>query len=91
MENLTQEDIFAKINGPNISQIFNLERNFSSMLSDITYDENGKIIGNTENPAYSAHLLTVPLLKFPRYCAHLAKIRDTRINILIIVFLIKIP
>ena len=35
---------------------------------------------NTENPAYSAHLLTVLLLKFPRYCAHLAKIRDTQLR-----------
>ena len=72
---------------------FNVSDRLSSSLKEKEFKTVGLkfFFGITENPAYSAHLLTVPLLKFPRYCAHLAKIRDTRINILIIVFLIKIP
>ena len=45
IENLTFENVIDKINSVNKSGIFLIEKDFTSMLSDIEYDENGRIIG----------------------------------------------
>ena len=45
IENLTYENVIDKINSVNKSGIFFIEKNFTSMISDIKYDENGRIIG----------------------------------------------
>ena len=43
--NLTQEDILYKINNFTRSEIFLLDKKFSNFLGEISYDEDGRIVG----------------------------------------------
>ena len=45
INNLTIEEVINKVNDVKTSGVFLIERNFTSLLSGITRDENGRIIG----------------------------------------------
>ena len=45
IDNLTIEEVIDKVNNVKTSGVFLKKRNFTSMLSGITWDENGRIIG----------------------------------------------
>ena len=45
IENLTQEDVLEKINNYNTSGVFLIKKNFTELLSGLSYDEDGKIVG----------------------------------------------
>ena len=45
IKDLTIEEVIDKINNVKTSGVFMIERNFTSMLSGITRDDNGRIIG----------------------------------------------
>ena len=45
MEQLTDQEIIDTINTRNKSGIFNIEKNFLNLLSDVKYNSSGHIVG----------------------------------------------